>query len=188
MNPLTDEQIVQGLKDNNEKVVTYLYQIFGPKVLGIVAKNSGSEDDGYDVLQETITKVWHNVREGRYESKGRFRQYFFTVAYNIWLYELRKGGRLPTNPIDGTDGAMQISGGVGEYVEDPVKIAFAMALEKIESGCQDMLKRFHLDKIPSKQIAEENKISDGTMRKRLYDCRERLKKLAAEILGEIEKD
>ena len=189
MNPITDEQIVQGLKNGNEAVLSYLYKEYGPKVLGIVIQNSGNEEDGYDLLQATILKVWQNVKEGKYNEQGRFRQYFFGVAYKDWLYELRTRKNKKTTSIDDDDNHWQIAddnddGIFQAIVKENSLIALHEALKAIGASCKDILTRFHLDKLSSKQIAEEMNSTDGYIRKRLFDCRQNLKTMAAKLVSE----
>lgn len=97
---MTDEQMYEGFKIGDNTALTYIYQVLGSKVLGIAITNSGSEDDGYDLLQATMVVIWQQLENGRYEHKGKFRQYFFGVAYKLWLNELRKRKKNATVPID----------------------------------------------------------------------------------------
>jgi RNA polymerase sigma factor (sigma-70 family) len=188
MNALTDREIIEGLRTNNEAVITYMYQAFAPKVLGIVIKNSGNEEDGQDLFQTVLLKVWKNIRDGSYQEQGKFQPYFFSVAYKDWLYELRKRKGTRTQPIDGGDSPIQIADDSDTslfqaIVKEHSLTALQEALVQVGEGCGSILKRFHLDKIPTKEIAEEQNTSDGYIRKRLFECRQRLKNIFSTLVS-----
>jgi RNA polymerase sigma factor (sigma-70 family) len=188
MNTLTDKEIVEGLRNSNEAVLTYMYQAFAPKVLGIVIKNSGNEEDGQDLFQAVLLKVWKNIRDGKYQEQGKFRQYFFSVAYKDWLYELRIRKNKRTLSIDNDASHFQLVDDSEEnlfyaIIKDHSLTALHEALIKVGDGCGSLLRRFHLDEIPTKEIAEEQNTSDGYIRKRLAECRQRLKNILSTLIS-----
>jgi RNA polymerase sigma factor (sigma-70 family) len=187
---MTDNDILAGLKQNDPRVFQFLYKTYGGKVLGIVMQNSGSREDGEDLLHELVLTIWQNVKADKYTDMGKFQSYFFTVAYQMWLNILR--GR----KVHGTKSVDELyylkDDSTEELMRSLVKNrhleAVYKGLEQLGEMCQDILRKFHLEDKSSKHLAAELGINDNAMRVRLFDCRQKLKVLANKILGNNEDD
>lgn len=179
----TDQQVVEGLKKEDPKVYKYLYISFGPKVIGYAMKNSGSRDDGEELFQTTLLKVWKNVTDGKYLETGKFNRYFFSVAANSWYHVLRSRKRQKLEPLSeremflpdfSEDDSMAV------IVREKRFAALYSAFEKIGELCRTLMELFYLHDIPLKEIAEQQQVEYGTLRKRIFDCRNKLKRLTGE--------
>ncbi len=177
---LTDQQITAGLIAEDPLVFRHLYQNFGPKIMGYVLKNSGSQEEAHELLQTTTLKVWQNVVAGQYQANGKFKQYYFAVAVNTWRHTLRskKRGRL----VALTDEEFRMADPASDemlqaIVKEKRYVAIFNALETIGNTCKELITLFYIQETPLKDIAETQQIEYGTVRKRIFDCRNKLKKL-----------
>ena len=186
---LTNEQIINGLKQDKNEVFDFLYRHFGPKILGYVINNSGTEEDGYETLQTAILKVWKKVKDGSYKDQGKFKSYFFSVAANTWMEQLRTRKRKATEPISEKEFELRDYSDEEKIemaiTDDKLNIIYA-AMQQLGEVCQELIRLFHLKEIPLKEIATMKDMEYGAVRKRIFDCRKRLQKFAKEILSKTE--
>jgi RNA polymerase sigma factor (sigma-70 family) len=179
-----DDDILRGVMSGDRLTIKWLYETLGPKIVGYVLNNSGSREDGQEVFQNTILRVFQNVKNGHYNNAGKFSPYFFTIAINVWHEELRYRKRqahddLIPEATDNTQEDHELS-----ILKDKKLSALHLALQKIGEKCRELLQKFHFEDKASKELAIEYDIADNVVRKRLFDCREKLRHLT---LAEMKK-
>jgi RNA polymerase sigma factor (sigma-70 family) len=178
----TEDELIKGIQTGSRKVFEYIYEKYGPKVLGYVIKNSGTQADGEDILQRTLTTVWENIVSGKYLNEGKLEAYFYRIATFLWLETLRKRRNAPlkretndfVNEIKDTTTQETLADAI--LKNDQIE-AMQAALEQIPTDCKALLKAFHFEDVSLKALAQQSGKEYGTVRKRIFDCREKLKKL-----------
>ncbi len=178
----TEDELIKGIQTGSRKVFEYIYEKYGPKVLGYVIKNSGTQADGEDILQRTLTTVWENIVSGKYINEGKLEAYFHRIATFLWLETLRKRRNTPlkretndfVNEIKDTTTQETLADAI--LKNDQIETMQA-ALAQIPEDCQALLKAFHFQDVPLKDLAQQSGKEYGTVRKRIFDCREKLKKM-----------
>lgn len=181
----TASEIIQGLEAQNPEVFRYLYRQYGGMIAAYVRKNSGAETDVRDMIQIVITDFWNAVREGRYEEQGKMEQYIYRLAYQNWQYELRRRRNRPQASLD--DALLQIEDTGAEHLtaailKDRQLNAIHRAMELMESPCKEIIQLFHLQQISLQEVAEQMQYDYNNLRKRIFDCRKKLKRLAEQNL------
>lgn len=182
---LSDEKIIEGVLAQDATIYQYLYREYGPIVLAHVIKNNGSRTDGQEVLQITMLKVWDNIRAGKYESRGKLGHFIYMVGANTWKEELRRRRRRPTQALGKTEEYL-----ADETEEDLFRVmvkeknlnAIYRALKRMGDFCKEILELYHLKEVPLKEIAVQKNYKYNNLRKRIFGCRNKLKKLAEEEL------
>ena len=90
------------LRQDN-KILEYLYDAYFEMISDYLRKNSGTEEDVYDVLQESIVILYKQVREDNFELKTDLKGYFFGIVRNVWNVQLREKKRVTALDIDIVD-------------------------------------------------------------------------------------
>lgn len=85
--------IIEGIRQQDDKILSWIYSDYHQTVRHHVLKNSGSEDDVSDVFQETIITLYRQITEGKLNLTTDLKGYFFSVARNIWNVQLRRKRR-----------------------------------------------------------------------------------------------
>ena len=124
---LTDTDIIEGIRLQDEKVLKYLYDNYFQTVKNHVLKNSGSYDDVSDVFQDTIIVLFQQICENSFNLTSDLKGYFFGIARNIWNSQLRNKNRVSELTVDVVD-------------EDEPDNLFDPALENILSRSFQKLK------------------------------------------------
>ncbi|MBA4322674.1 MAG: hypothetical protein C0408_07645, partial [Odoribacter sp.] len=135
---LTDKSIIEGVRLQNEKVLSYLYDHYFQTVRDHVAKNSGSDDDVSDVFQEAIITLYQQVSENNFTLTSDLKGYFFGIARNVWNGQLRHKRRVSELNVD--IAAEEDS----DDLSDPaLEKILSRSLEKLKPDCQTIIKLFY---------------------------------------------
>ena len=188
---MTDTDIIQGLKRNDNTTTTYLYRTLAPPLFKHVLNNSGNRDDAKDVFQETFIKVLNNVRNDKYTDSNKFEAYFLTIAKNTWIDHLRK--RVPSVKNVGNDDFLMDSllSKADESEDDlaqllvhdhRIEVLMLVWQSWDDTECQTRLKAFHFDNQSTQDIAHTEGVERNTVLKRLYDCRKKLYRIVNRLL------
>lgn len=87
---MTENEILDGLIQNKRETYEYVYKTLGPPVLKYVLENSGNREDAKDLFQEVLLKAIRQIRNDKYEQRGKFEAWFISIARNNWIDHLRK--------------------------------------------------------------------------------------------------
>jgi len=167
----TKEEIINGMLNKDINVYRFLDKVYKPKIISNVTKNSGSKEDGKDTYQETVCKVYFNIKEGKYDpDKGSFEGYFFRIGQRVWLDKLRKQGKL-----DEDEYKRQC-----QEEEDPdlneKKIAILeVCIKKLTKDEQLILDLFYRAKLSLQEIARQLNMSYQYIRQKISRIRKKLK-------------
>jgi RNA polymerase sigma factor (sigma-70 family) len=181
----TTAQIKDGLLRNDPDVFRYLYRSYGSIVVGYVRKNSGSDQDAREMVQTVMLELWSAVREQRYQEEGKLDRYIYMLTANTWRDELRRRKVRRTDELDparmtvADDSDLSVAAAVAkdERIE-----AIHHCLQRLESPCDDIIRLYHLEEVKLQDVAEQMNYDYNNLRKRIFDCRKKLKKLVDEYL------
>lgn len=182
---LTDQQVIRGIINEDTRIYKYLYQKYGPIVLAHVMKNSGSKEDGKEILQMTVLRVWDKISAGQYQDQGKLGQYFYMISANTWKEELRRRRRKPTQTLGKTEEYVADEGDTDLFrkmVKSKSMDAIYRAIDRLGELCQEIIELYHLQEVPLKEIAVQKNYDYNNLRKRIFNCRKKLRKLAEEEL------
>jgi RNA polymerase sigma factor (sigma-70 family) len=158
-----------GIRRQDNKVLTYLYDAYYEVVRDHLKKNSGSEDDVYDVLQESVVILYKQVTGDGFTLTTDLKGYFFGIARNVWNTQLRYHSRitsLETEPADLAD-TDEVTSAALERI---VSRSFAL----LKEDCQMVLKLFS-EGYSYEEIALKMGLkNESYARRKKYLCKEAL--------------
>jgi len=86
---LTAEEILDGIRDRNNDILTFVYKEYYPVIKKYILNNSGNKQDAEDIFQETIVMIYRKVEEGQLSLDCSFKTYLYSVCRILWLKELK---------------------------------------------------------------------------------------------------
>lgn len=167
-----DQQLIVSLLANNHVGIQQIYDRCAPKVLRMIQQNSGSEDDGYDMLQESLVDIYHIARDRNFQLTTSIESFVLMVAKRKWLNHLKKNKQLEvTNSEESLFNSEDESEAL--YAEHLVKVEqeriLMEQLNSLGERCQEIIKRCMLSKNQEK-IAEALGLSYAYLRKKKSEC------------------
>lgn len=181
----TSTQIREGLVSNDPEVFRYLYRAYGGMITGYVKKNSGTDQDAREMVQTVLLELWQAVRDGRYREEGKLERFVYILCSNSWRDELRRRRVRQTDTLDpahiglSDDGDMSIAAAV---VRDQRIEAIHQCLQQLDAPCDDIIRLYHLQEVSLQEVAVRMNYDYNNLRKRIFDCRKKLKKLVDDFL------
>ncbi|MBD1429256.1 MULTISPECIES: RNA polymerase sigma factor [Sphingobacterium] len=167
-----DQIYIQYLKDNNSTGIQLIYNKFSKQIVTLIQQNNGSEDDGYDIFQESLVDIYHMAHQKDFQLTTSFSSFLKLVCKRKWLNALKKNQRMPVTNLEQSV----------LYVEDESNKAWDEMLETVNrenivmslldtlgESCQQIIKRCMQEKHQEK-IAESMGITYAYLRKKKSEC------------------
>lgn len=166
---LSDKKLIEGIKTGDEKTINYLYATYFGTIKAHILKNSGSEDDAYDIFQDSLMVLYKKIQANHIELTSDLKGYVFGVARNLWNNQLRKNNRETELVEDYADDYE-----IDKLLEIPIEVIVQRSFLKLKPECQKVL-TLHLEGKDYQEIAREmNYKSDTYARRKKYLCKEEL--------------
>lgn len=102
-NKISDIDIINGVLNQEDKILNWLYDNYFQSVKKYVLSNSGSDDDVSDVFQDTIIVLYKQITEDSLNLTTDLKGYFFGIARNVWSAQLRKKQKTTELEVDLAD-------------------------------------------------------------------------------------
>ena len=173
---LTDEEIIDGLRKRDNRVLQYIYKNSFNAVKQLVVHNAGSDSDAEDIFQEALIIIFKKLRDDAdFKLTANFTTYIYSISRLIWLKHLKQIKRIEIDPLN-RDMEERIEFEEPLPVEDKdLRMAiYQRTLSQIPEDCQKIL-RLTAEDITSREIARQLGFrSEGYVRKRRHFCKEYL--------------
>ncbi|MDX2429466.1 MAG: RNA polymerase sigma factor [Bacteroides sp.] len=174
MKRLTDEEIINGLRKRDNRVLQYIYKNSFNAVKQLVVHNAGSDSDAEDIFQEALIIIFKKLRDHPdFKLTATFTTYIYSISRLIWLKHLKQIKKIEIDPLN-RDMEERIEFEEPLPVEDQdLRMAiYQRTLTQIPEDCQKIL-RLTAEDITSKEIARQLGFrSEGYVRKRRHFCKE----------------
>lgn len=172
----TPDYYLNGLINNNEQIVTYIYESMFPQVLGFISNNKGQRSDAEDVFQKALLQLAVRYKKEKFTINSNFDAYFFTVCKNLWRRELNKSKVWVTKyeVIELKDENEDIAMAVLEQKRWEL---YAESLELISEKCKAVLKQYFAKLSYGDMVVKFNYNSETVARQSVFKCKNRLKGL-----------
>jgi len=169
---ISDTAIIEGIRQQDDKILNWLYDNYHQTVRHHVLKNSGSDADVSDVFQESIITLYRQISENELKLTSDLKGYFFGIARNIWSAQLRKKSRNTEFEFDPPDEIAD------EDSHNPVlERIVARAFQKLSIDSQTILTLFS-EGFSFSEIASKMNLKNETYaRRKKYLSKEALMEL-----------
>ncbi|MGB0984932.1 MAG: RNA polymerase sigma factor [Saprospiraceae bacterium] len=173
---MKDNDYIQGLVNQDEKVLRAIYQNFSGRISNYIVKKGGSLEDAKDVFQDALMIILEKVQSPDFELSSGFYTYLYGVNKLVWYNKSRKLHRKSvTIPDDNTLKDQQSI--EQELLNREMDNIYRENFAKLGLLCRQLLQLFFA-KRDMTEIAETLELkNEHTARTRKYRCRGQLKKL-----------
>jgi RNA polymerase sigma factor (sigma-70 family) len=150
-------------------------------VRALVRRNSGTEDDADDILQEALVTLWERVTTGRFHYSARLGTFIYATAHNMWLRRLARSRREAPGIV--TDPPSDDASPLDLMIEEEEAEIVRSALERLGEPCRRLLLLFYWEEESMESIASEMGMANAdTVKSRKYQCKKSLEALIRERL------
>lgn len=132
-------------------------------------KNSGTDDDVHEVLQESVVMLYRQVTGDGFSLRGDLKGYFFGIVRNVWNAQLRHRSRLVPLNTDHAD-----SSTAEEVSKATLERIVARSFALLAGDCQ-MVLTLYGEGYSYEEIARKMGLkSEAYARRKKYLCKEAL--------------
>ncbi len=175
LDPARDDELAQQSRRGDPRALAVLYCRHAPALLGYLEHTLGERADAEDVLHESFLRLFEG--RGRYRSRGRFREWLFTVATRIARDRVRTAQRRDRLANAAAD---ELAPARGDLPDE--RAAAGELAERVESVLHDLPEPyaavFHLrvrERFSYREIAAITGEPEGTLRSRVHHALKRVR-------------
>jgi RNA polymerase sigma factor (sigma-70 family) len=171
-----DQQLVARAQEGDASAFDQLVVKYTPRLYGLVYNMTSNHEDTNDLLQDIFSKAYKAIRGFR--GKSSFYTWIHSIAVNMTLNFLKKRGRRFQLSLDDVDASIQND---KEFLEatastSPVREADLSELQKrlneammkLSDEHRAVVTMFHIQGMPHAEISKILRVSEGTVRSRLF--------------------
>ncbi len=172
---ISDINIIIGVRNQDDKVLNWLYDNYFQSVKNHVLSNSGSDEDVSDVFQDTIIALYNQITDDSLNLTTDLKGYFFGIARNIWSAQLRKKQKTIELEIDLPDEEET------EEQSDPIlERIISRVFQRLKPDQQMVLRLFSEGHSYEEIAVKMNLKNEVYARRKKYLCKEALLELVKE--------
>jgi RNA polymerase sigma factor (sigma-70 family) len=171
---ISDIDIIIGIRNQDDKVLNWLYDNYFQSIKNHVLSNSGSIEDVSDVFQDSIIALYNQITEDNLNLATDLKGYFFGIARNVWSAQLRRKQKTTDLEIDLPDETTE------EESELILEKIISRVFQRLKSDQQMVLNLFS-DGLTYEEIAEKMNLKNEVYaRRKKYLSKEALLDLVKE--------
>ncbi|RYD69197.1 MAG: sigma-70 family RNA polymerase sigma factor [Verrucomicrobiaceae bacterium] len=185
MEPDSDVTLMQRLRGGEDTALNELMQRWQEPLVAFIYRYTGHHEDAVDLAQETFVRIYES--RSRYEPRGRFSTWLFTIASNLCHNHARWRARHPTvsiyAPANGSDGitleeTLCSPGGTPADTAEREDLASAVRefVQQLPHDLKTALLLFEYQELSHAEIAEVLSCTPKAVETRLYRARNLLRK------------
>lgn len=177
MQNLTDEQIIDSIKNGNKADFALLVDRYKDKGFSLLRKILRNEMDAEEVLQDTFMKVFNSIDSFRFESK--FSTWFYKITYNTGITAVTSKKRQIEKKMSSIEDHYDLGEDDDQiYAESENAKEYVLKLvDKLPPRNALMLILFYIDDMSLKDISEIFEISLVNTKVLLHRSRNSLRDL-----------
>ena len=178
----SDRELVRRAQAGNTQAFDELVVKFSPRLYGMVYHMTSNKEDTHDLLQEIFAKAYHSLK--RFRGKSSFYTWIYSIATNMTLNFLKKRKRRATWSLDDVGSGIQNDDAmidIGRAANprhhsgvNELQIKLNEAMQSLSEDHRVVVTMFDIQGIPHAEIGRILKISEGTIRSRLFYAHQQL--------------
>jgi RNA polymerase sigma factor (sigma-70 family) len=176
---LSEDQLLYGLRHNDESIMNRLYRLYYPMVSHFIITNGGLEEEAKDIYQEAFIVLYENLQDSEFVLSCKIKTYLYSIARRLWLKRFSYKTKYQSELKDSEE-YVQLYEDHTEIVQE-TEFRFAtmeQGLEKLGEPCRTIIRDYYINEMNMVQIAEKMGYTNADNAKnQKYKCLMRLKKI-----------
>jgi RNA polymerase sigma factor (sigma-70 family) len=177
-------ELLKKCETGDGAAVAELVRRFRPWALDLATALSGDREAAEDAVQEAFISALHRLRNLREPEAfpGWFRQIIRTQVNRT------QRGRQEL-PVPEAELSAEVTASPEEHLQaEELRSAVRKALQALPSTGRATAERYYLDELSITAIAERLGVPEGTIKRRLFDARAKLRELLLGYINDVEPE
>jgi RNA polymerase sigma-70 factor (ECF subfamily) len=176
---LEQEELILRAKDGNKSALNSLFQLNYKMIFGFAIKMTGNETLAQDITQETFLKAVLNIK--KFNCNCKFSTWLIKISINLYKDYMKKNKNIefkediiPTEHSESMEEMVMMNLQYKEAIEELKKMSYKKRTSFI-------LKHYYGYSL--EEISEIMECPQGTVKSRISNCVDSLRKVLKEGLG-----
>ena len=188
---IPDEELVARTQAGDVRAFDALVVRYSPRLYGLVYHMTSNHEDTNDLMQEAFAKAFRSING--FQGKSSFYTWMHSIAANMTINFLKKRNRRPTMSLDDLDNGIANDPELAQAISstDPrrqsdlseLQKKLNEAMQKLSVEHRTVVTMFDVQGMPHAEIAKILKISEGTVRSRLFYAHRQLQSYLSEYIN-----
>ena len=185
-----DAELVARTQAGEARAFDELVVRFSPRLYGLVYNMTSNHEDTNDLLQEIFAKAYRSIKG--FQGKSSFYTWMHSISVNMAINFLKKRNRRMTTSLDDVDNGIVndpdfIEATSGRDPRDQASLSELQkklneAMMKLSYEHRAVVTMFDIQGMPHAEISKILKVSEGTVRSRLFYAHRQLQNYLQEFI------
>ncbi len=185
-----DNELVARTKAGEARAFDELVVRYSPRLYGLLYNMTSNHEDTNDLLQEVFAKAYRSIKG--FQGKSSFYTWMHSISVNMAINFLKKRNRRMTMSLDDVDNGIVNDPDFIEATSDhdprhqanlgELQKKLNEAMMKLSHEHRAVVTMFDIQGMPHAEIAKVLKISEGTVRSRLFYAHRQLQNYLQEFI------
>jgi len=187
---IPDSELVARTQAGDPDAFEDLVVRYSPRLYGLVYNMTSNHEDTNDLLQDVFAKAYRSIQG--FQGKSSFYTWVHSIAVNMSINFLKKRGKRVNMSLDDIDSGVQHDPDFLEATmgSDPrretnlseLQQRLNEAMMKLSHDHRAVVTMFDIQGMPHAEIAKILKVSEGTVRSRLFYAHRQLQNFLEEFI------
>ena len=172
----TDEVLVARAQSGDTSAFDQLVIRYSPRLYGMIYHMTSNKEDANDLTQDVFAKAYRSLR--RFRGRSSFYTWIYAIGTNMTLTFLKKRNRRAAWSLDNLDSGIQNDEAMVDLAHaanprhqsdlNELQKKLNEALQSLSNRHRAAVTMFDIQRIPHAEISKILKVSEGTVRSRLF--------------------
>jgi len=175
----SDEALIARIASGDKAAMKLLYDRLSDALYRFLQTRIRDPFEAADLMQETFLEVWRGA--GRFEGRSSARTWIYGIARNRTIDRLRRSGReILSEPDDTIADDSPDPEALAEAASDAEKVRHCM--EGLSEAHRSAIELAFFQDLPYREIAEIEGVPAGTVKTRILNAKQLLKRCLAAFM------
>ena len=172
----TDEVLVARAQSGDTSAFDQLVIRYSPRLYGMIYHMTSNKEDANDLTQDVFAKAYRSLR--RFRGRSSFYTWIYAIGTNMTLNFLKKRNRRAAWRLDNLDSGIQNDEAMVDLAHaanprhqsdlNELQKKLNEALQSLSNRHRAVVTMFDIQGTPHAEISKILKVSEGTVRSRLF--------------------
>jgi len=83
-----DKRLIEGIRKQDERIITEMYTAYFPSVRHYIYRNNGSAEDARDIFHDAFVVLLEKIRSNSLDLNCSVKTYLYAICKNLWLKKI----------------------------------------------------------------------------------------------------
>ena len=171
-----DEVLVSRAQSGDTLAFDQLVVRYSPRLYGMIYHMTSKKEDANDLTQDVFAKAYRSLK--RFRGRSSFYTWIYAIGTNMTLNFLKKRNRRAAWSLDNLDSGIQNDEAMVDLAHaanprhqsdlNELQKKLNEAMQSLSNAHRAVVTMFDIQGIPHAEISKILKVSEGTVRSRLF--------------------